>query len=165
MSKKTIKISLEFEEYSSMNQLAKEEKKLLSSAKQSLKKAYAPYSNFHVGAAVLLDNSEIICGNNQENAAFPSGLCAERVAIFFANAIHPKRKIKSLAITCNSLNQEVTKPLSPCGSCRQVISETEQRQKNKIRIIMSGNSGKVLICNGIENLLPLMFKGEFLSNK
>ncbi|MFN5182807.1 MAG: cytidine deaminase [Bacteroidota bacterium] len=165
MNPRKIILNTEFDEYDSSEQLSPLEQNLLKCAKESRDLAYAPYSNFYVGAALLLENNEIISGSNQENAAYPSGLCAERVAIFYSGAKYPNVKVKSLALSCNSKNSEVNKPLSPCGSCRQVIAETELRQGNKIRIIMSGNSGKIIACEGVENLLPLMFKGEFLEKK
>ena len=156
-------INIKFEESDSEKDLAAEDKLLLDKAKQVRDTAYAPYSNFYVGAALLLENGEVVTGSNQENAAYPSGLCAERTAIFYAGARFPGVPIKTLVISCNSKNHKVDKPLSPCGGCRQVIAEYENRQKKRIRIVMAGESGKVLACDGIENLLPLMFKGEFLS--
>ena len=158
-------INIKFEEYDSVQQLSKEEQLLFQHAKRSRDLAYAPYSRFYVGAAVLLENNEIITGSNQENAAYPSGLCAERVALFYVGAKFPGTIIKTILITCNSKHKEVDQPLSPCGACRQVIAESEQRQGKKIRIVMGGNSGKIIACEGVENLLPLMFKGEFLDRK
>ncbi|MBC7861760.1 MAG: cytidine deaminase, partial [Bacteroidia bacterium] len=124
--------------------------------------AYAPYSKFYVGAALLLENGEVVTGSNQENAAYPSGLCAERVAIYYAGARFPGVTIKTLVISCKATGIKLNQPVSPCGACRQAIAEYETRQKEKIRIIMSGEVGPLLASEGIENLLPLMFKGEFL---
>jgi cytidine deaminase len=155
-------INIKFEEYNSADDLSAEEKLLYEKAKQVRDNAYAPYSNFLVGAAVLLENNEVVTGSNQENAAYPSGLCAERVAVFYAGARFPGVAIKTIVLSCNSRHQRVTKPLSPCGSCRQVLAEYETRQGKKIRIVMGGDTGPLLACEGIENLLPLMFKGEFL---
>lgn len=155
-------INLKFTEYSSADDLTAEEKLLFEKAKQARDKAYAPYSNFYVGAALLLENYEVVTGSNQENAAYPSGLCAERVALFYAGSRFPDLAITTLVITCSSKNHKVHKPLSPCGACRQVIAEYEQRQGKKIRIIMCGETGPILSCDGIEQLLPLMFKGEFV---
>ena len=129
---------------SSEKELSSTDKKLLSLAKKSAKSAHAPYSKFKVGSAVLLTNGKIISGNNQENAAYPSGLCAERVALFYTSSQFPKAKIKSIAIT--SL---------PCGACRQVMAEYEFKQKSKIRIIMVGEKGRMFIAEGTGNLLPL----------
>ena len=127
--------------------------------------SYAPYSNFHVGTALLLEDGEIIRGSNQENAAYPSGLCAERVAIFYANAKHPDKSIDSIAITVKADHFKTNGPVTPCGACRQVIAETEKRQNKKIRIIMKGDSGSTRIVDGIENLLPMMFHEEKLMKK
>lgn len=156
-------INIKFEEYSSAEDLTSEEKLLYEKARQIRDNAYAPYSNFLVGAAVLLENNEVVTGSNQENAAYPSGLCAERVAVFYAGARFPNVAIKTIVLTCNSRHQKVTKPLSPCGSCRQVLAEYENKQGKKIRVVMAGESGPVLACEGIDNLLPMMFKGEFLN--
>ena len=129
----------------SQKELSSSDHGLLSAAKKSSTHAYAPYSRFKVGAAVLLGNQKIISGNNQENAAYPSGLCAERVALFFASGQHPTEKIKAIAVTA-----------VPCGACRQAMLEYETKQKSPVRIIMqSGN--KVFIADGIDNLLPLAF--------
>lgn len=155
-------INLQFEEFDSSNELPEIERELLDRAKLTRGNAYAPYSGFHVGAAVILEGGEIISANNQENAAYPSGLCAERVVLFYAGSTHPNSVIKTMAIACKSNFYEVNEPISPCGACRQVIAETERRQSKKIRILMHGNSGKVIACDGVENLLPMMFKGEFL---
>ena len=155
-------LTLEFEEYDSYEYLSEYEKELIKQARNISNSAYAPYSDFYVGAVLSLEDGQIIAGNNQENAAYPSGLCAERVAIFYAGSKYPELKINYLVLSCNSKANEINQPLSPCGACRQVIAETELRQNKKIRIIMSGRTGKVLACNGIENLLPFMFKGEFV---
>lgn len=135
---------------------------MLQTAKEALKSAYAPYSNFFVGAAVLLENGEVIIGNNQENAAYPSGLCAERVAIFHAGAKYPGVAIKTIAISCKAQNQVINDPVSPCGACRQAIAEYETRYESPIRLVMSGEGGKVYAANSIEALLPLMFNRKYL---
>lgn len=155
-------INIKFTEYDSAADLPAEDKQLYDKARAANRKAYAPYSNFYVGAAVLLENGQIITGSNQENAAYPSGLCAERVALFYAGAQFPDVAVKTLVIACNSKDKTVNKPLSPCGACRQVISEYEQKHGKKIKIIMGGETGPLLSCEGIETLLPLMFKGEFV---
>lgn len=162
MPSKTIKFSVEFEEFESPNKLNSVDRELLVKAREARLLAYAPYSDFFVGAALRLDDGTIITGNNQENAAYPSGICAERTALFYAASQHPQKKILALAISCNSKSVEVNKALSPCGGCRQVISEYESKQGSPIRIIMAGESGSVMACNGIDHLLPLRFKGEFV---
>jgi cytidine deaminase len=155
-------INLQFEEYSSSELLPEDEQLLLEKAKQVSLNAHAPYSEFRVGAAVLLENNEFVTGSNQENAAYPSGLCAERVALFYAGSRFPDVPIKTLVITCNTNHAHIDQPVTPCGACRQVISEYQNRQNKKIRIVMSGESGPILACDGVDTLLPLMFKGEFL---
>ena len=121
------------------------------------KKAYAPYSKFKVGAALLLDNGKIVLGSNQENAAYPSGLCAERVAIFHSGSIYPEAKILKMAITAASDTNQTVAPIPPCGSCRQSIAEYEFKQDTPIEIYFMGESGEVYKSNSIKNLLPLSF--------
>lgn len=145
--------------YKNRAQLPAEEQQLLAEAEKAMAQAYAPYSNFKVGAAILLDNGKIISGNNQENAAYPSGLCAERVALFYAGAHYPATSVKTIAITCSS---DADKPVSPCGSCRQVMAEYEQLHKRKIRIIMANQNQKIYAAHGIETLLPFMFGSKDL---
>lgn len=155
-------IQIHFEEYQNNENLEGSDHILLSNAESALNSAYAPYSEFRVGAAVLLDNGELISGSNQENAAYPSGLCAERVALFHAKSKYPDSVIKAIAITAKSDHFDISHPVAPCGACRQVIAEVESRQNKEIRIIMRGNGGTTHIVNGISNLLPLMFKEENL---
>lgn len=157
-----LSILTEFDVYNSAKDLDKNDATLLSAAQKMVKTAYAPYSEFHVGAAILLDNGEIITGNNQENAAYPSGLCAERVAIYYAGAHYPKASIKAIAITVKSKNTVVNEPLSPCGACRQAIAEYENKFNKPIKIIMMGEKGKVYVAKSIESLLPLMFSKKYL---
>lgn len=126
------------------------------------KKAYAPYSKFRVGAAILLDNGKIVLGSNQENAAYPSGLCAERVAIFQAGAIYPDAKILKLAISATSDEKPVTSPIPPCGSCRQSIAEYEFKQNTAIEIFFMGETGEIYKSDSLTNLLPLVFDKNYL---
>lgn len=154
MKKKTIEIeyqSLQFEE------LSQENKMLIQKADEIRDKAYAIYSDFYVGAALLLDTGDIVLGNNQENIAFPSSLCAERVAIFYCKANYPNSKIKKLAITAKSIKEAYNEVVTPCGSCRQVISEYERNQKSPIEIILKGQN-EVIIFRSINDLLPLAFE-------
>jgi cytidine deaminase len=120
--------------FKNLSELPEIVQNLMNSAVEARKNAYAPYSKFRVGAAILLDNNEIVLGSNQENAAYPSGLCAERVAIFYAGANYPTAKIKIIAISATSDSQANTTPIPPCGSCRQSIAEYEQRQETPITI-------------------------------
>ncbi len=162
MNIKEFKISLKEYKEEELNQ---EEKGLMENALKASVHAYAPYSNFHVGAAVLLEDGTVILGSNQENAAYPSGLCAERVALFYAQSQYPDIPVKALAITAVSDNFSIDSPVSPCGACRQVIAETEFRHQKKIKIIMKGQTGPVYIADGIETLLPLSFYEEKLQKK
>jgi cytidine deaminase len=155
-------ISTEFEVYNSAKDLTKKDAALLLEAQKMVKTAYAPYSEFHVGAAILLENGKIVTGNNQENAAYPSGLCAERVAIFYAGAQYPNVPVKTIAISVKSKKVVIKEPLSPCGGCRQVIAEYENKFGEPIRIIMSSEKGPIYIAKSIESLLPLMFSKKYL---
>ncbi len=155
-------ISTELDIYNSIKDMTKKDAALLLEAQKMVKSAYAPYSEFHVGAAILLDNGKIVTGNNQENAAYPSGLCAERVAIFYAGAQYPNVKVKTIAISVKSKNIVIKEPLSPCGGCRQVIAEYENKFGEPIRIIMMGEKGPIYIAKSIESLLPLMFSKKYL---
>lgn len=127
----TLTLTSHIEVYTSANDLKKTDAELLQKAQKAVETAYAPYSNFNVGAAVLLENGKIIIGNNQENAAYPSSLCAERVAIYQASAIYPNVPVKAIAISCKAKGLLVNKPISPCGSCRQAISEYENKFSQK----------------------------------
>lgn len=126
------------------------------------KKAYAPYSRFRVGAALLLENGKIVLGSNQENAAYPSGLCAERVAIFQAGAIYPDAKILKMAITAASDTNQTKSPIPPCGACRQSISEYEFKQDYPIEIYFMGEIGAIYKSDSLKNLLPFTFDKNFL---
>ncbi|HHX31214.1 MAG TPA: cytidine deaminase [Bacteroidales bacterium] len=137
------------------------EKKLIVAAKHATEKSYAPYSNFKVGAALLLENGEIITGNNQENAAYPSGLCAERVAIFYANSVYPDQKIVAIAIAAWANNTFTKDAITPCGGCRQVLLEAESRFSSPMRILMYSDEG-IYVVNSIKSLLPLSFGDEQL---
>ncbi len=124
--------------------------------------AYAPYSSFQVGAAVLLENGTVVLGNNQENAAYPSGLCAERVAVFHAAANYPNVPIKAIAISASDKNTPTTTPASSCGNCRQAMAEYEQKQQQPISLLCMGASGEVILVDSILSLLPFAFSSEFL---
>ncbi|MDT0607881.1 cytidine deaminase [Croceitalea rosinachiae] len=158
------KIAFELSIYKTEEELSVEDSNLLKQAVNARIKAYAPYSNFLVGAAVLLENGEIVLGNNQENASYPSGLCAERVAIFYAGANYPNEEIKKIAISAASNDYEVKEPAGPCGNCRQAIAEYEYKQKTPIPIIMRGESGPIYKCDAVTDMLPLGFNNSFLSD-
>lgn len=159
---KKIKHIIEIEDYQSFDELYSTDFKLLEKAQIACKSAYAPYSHFRVGAAVLLKTGEIVTGNNQENAAYPSGLCAERVAMYYASANYPNVPMLAIAVAVESDQVEFTKPLAPCGCCRQVMAEYEHLYKLTMRVILSEPGGRVQIINGISDLLPLTFNAADL---
>jgi cytidine deaminase len=154
---KEINITTTIAVFNEISDLPTEIQSLMNQAIEIRKKAYAPYSKFRVGAAILLDNGKIVLGSNQENAAYPSGLCAERVAIFQAGAIYPDAKIVKLAITAASDTNPTLSPIPPCGACRQSIAEYEFKQDTPIEIYFMGESGEIYKSDSINNLLPLSF--------
>jgi cytidine deaminase len=159
MKHKTIEIS--YTEYDSITELTNGDAILLRKAREASKNSWAPYSNFHVGAAVLLENGEIITGNNQENVAYPSGLCAERVALFSANANFPGSPVKAIAVSAFNQNGLTNEPVKPCGACLQAILESETRFKTPVRLILDG-SASIMVIDGMTNLLPFSFVNENL---
>jgi len=161
---KKLKVSFELQFFDSIDELSPERKELMHSAIAARKNAYAPYSNFQVGAAVLMENGQVVIGSNQENASFPSGLCAERVAVFQAGAQFPGETIRSIAISAASKKYTVDKPAAPCGNCRQSISEYEVRQKRPIELFLMGETGPVIRCASIADILPLAFDTSFLQD-
>ncbi|MGX1929897.1 cytidine deaminase [Flagellimonas sp. 2504JD4-2] len=162
MEKKQIGFELTIYEHT--HELSQIEQKLLHEAEVARESAYSPYSNFKVGAAVLLENGEIVIGNNQENSSYPSGLCAERVAVFQAGARFPGVVIKTIAISATSENYVVDKPAGPCGNCRQSIIEYEQKQQSPISILLRGEIGPIFKCNSVNDILPLAFSSSFLGD-
>ena len=155
-------ISTRFSVFESVLELPNDIQNLMKQAIAVRKNAYAPYSKFKVGAALLLDNGQLVLGSNQENAAYPSGLCAERVAIFQAGAIYPDAKILKMAITAASETNQTTAPIPPCGSCRQSIAEYEIKQDFPIEIYFMGEIGVIYKSDSLKNLLPFMFDKKFL---
>lgn len=151
--------------YQGRNELDREDQVLLEKASIAREGAYAPYSNFKVGAAAILENGEIVVGSNQENASFPSGLCAERVAVFQAGARFPGIPIISLAISAGSDAEPSNEPAAPCGNCRQSIYEYEHKQGKPIRVILQGNQGPIYLINAISDLLPLGFNSSQLNSQ
>jgi len=146
-----------YEVYDSVEELDKEDAWLLNEAREVTSAAYAPYSNFNVGAVAKMANGEIVAGTNQENASYPVGLCAERVLLSSAATLYPNIAIDSIAISYNNTNGESNHPISPCGICRQSLVEYEERTKQPIRLILSGMEGKVFIVEKSGLLLPLSF--------
>ncbi|WP_430814757.1 cytidine deaminase [Carboxylicivirga sp. RSCT41] len=161
---KQINLTTSIEIFESKEELSRQEQELVKHAEEACRKAYAPYSEFNVGAAVLLENGKIITGSNQENAAYPSGLCAERTAIFYANAQYPDTPVVSMAIIAINKNGILENPVAPCGACRQVLLETELRFKKAYDILLVGQSSIQKIKSS-KDLLPLSFIGEGLLKK
>ena len=152
---KEIEIKSLFRVYD-MDELSQSDRELVSAAMEATKGSYAPYSKFRVGAAARLSNGLVFTGANQENAAYPSGLCAERTTLFAANAQYPDQPVLALAIAARKGNRFMPTPISPCGACRQVISGVEDRFGHPVRILLYGTEG-IYECNGIDALLPLRF--------
>jgi cytidine deaminase len=159
---KNITITTQLSVFNSITELPNDTQQLMEKAVAARKTAYAPYSKFKVGTAILLDNGEIILGSNQENAAYPSGLCAERVAIFYAGSMYPDAKIVQMAITAASDTNKTESPIPPCGACRQSMAEYEIKQESPIEIYFMGESGDIFKSASLKNLLPLMFDKNFL---
>jgi len=151
-----------FTVFDQLDELPTDVMSLMKDAVAIRKNAYAPYSKFRVGAALLLDNGKIILGSNQENAAYPSGLCAERVAIFQSGALYPNAKIVKMAISAASDHNTTNAPIPPCGACRQSIAEYEFKQESNIEIFFMGETGAIFKSDSLKNLLPLMFDKNFL---
>ena len=143
-----------------LDELSPAEQHLVSLAIEATERSYAPYSHFHVGAAVLLDNGVEVIGCNQENAAYPSGLCAERTALFAAGHMYPDKAVTALAIAARNENGFTAQPITPCGACRQVLAETQQRGGHPIRFILYGTDGTMLIEGGTDTLLPFCFGAD-----
>ena len=160
MNKKSLNI--EYLEYDSLAVMNNEDKSLLKEADDNLKNAYAPYSNFKVSAVCQLEDGTTVKGTNQENGAYPSGLCAERVAIFAAKSQFPNKKVAKIVITTA---QTSSTPVSPCGACRQVLIEYEVTQNQPIELIMKSGNSKVWQFKSVHDILPFAFDGEFLKEK
>jgi cytidine deaminase len=159
MIKKTIETKVSIYNF---DELDESQKTLINKAKEQVNKAYAPYSEFHVGAAIELENGEIFAASNQENSAYPSGLCAERVAMFFANAQYPEIPARTMAIAAFTNGNFLAEPITPCGSCRQVLLETEMRFEKNIEILLYGTKHVYKIDN-VKQLLPLCFEKSSLN--
>ena len=160
MTKK--KIEFEYEVFDDISQLAEEDAWLLNEARAVTEQAYAPYSNFHVGAVAMLANGEVAAGTNQENASYPVGICAERVLLGTLATLHPNIPVKSMAISYNSKEVKSDHPISPCGMCRQSLLEYETRLKKPIRLILGGMEGKIFIIKTASLLLPFAFTSDEL---
>jgi cytidine deaminase len=159
---KTLTLSTVVRIYDGAEELPTDEQDLLARAKAACSSAYAPYSNFHVGAAILLEDGTIITGSNQENVAYPSGLCAERTAIYYTGANYAGKIIKKIAVAAYKPSLALFMPANPCGACRQAMVEYENKQNEKIKIILVGNENQIYVADSIESLLPLQFKAKSL---
>lgn len=159
---KEFNISIPVIRYDEDSQLCEADSYLLQKAREIAHTAYAPYSGFQVGAAVRLANGVIITGNNQENAAYPSGLCAERVALFYASSQYPDVAVEAIAVTARTKVRTISEPVSPCGACRQVLSEYETLHQTPIKIILAGETGPVVEFVKASDLLPMNFTSKDL---
>jgi len=151
--------------FASSDELSEEDQQLLKEARQAVDKAYAPYSNFRVGAAALLKNGEVVSGANQENASYPAGICAERVVLATVSSLYKKEVILKMAISFFNLNGESNYPITPCGFCRQALLETIHHTGQSMQLILSGMEGEVLLVEDARQLLPLSFTGNDLKRK
>lgn len=159
---KTLDFVARVKVYEDRFELSEDWRELLEKAEEAAQKAYTPYSHFNVGAALLLNNGEVVTGNNQENAAYPSGLCAERTAVFYASAQYPDVPFNKIAITAINKNEKLTKPISPCGSCRQALLEYEQKFQQCIEVLLAGEEGEIYVFQCIDDLLPFSFSSSYL---
>ena len=159
---KKVEIKTQITVFDSVEELPKSVNVLMQNAIEAKQTAYAPYSKFKVGAAFLLEDGTIVTGNNQENAAYPSGMCAERVAIWKVSSEYPNHKILQLAITASSSSQITKEPVAPCGACRQTLSEYELKQKDKIEVFFMGEVCKIIKTDSLLDLLPIAFDKSFL---
>ena len=147
----------------SLEELSEVEQDLIAKAKEATFTSYAPYSRFKVGAACLLDSGKILTGSNQENAAYPSGLCAERTLLFYAGAAHPEEGVQTLAIAArNEADRFTRQPIVPCGACRQVMLETQSRSHHNLRILLYGED-QIYLIDSVEDILPLAFHPESMN--
>ncbi|MDD4142159.1 MAG: cytidine deaminase [Bacteroidales bacterium] len=161
---KTIQISIGYTYYDSIDELSQEDRVLVQKAEEALKTSYSPYSEFSVGAAILVEGGDIVAGSNQENSVSPACMCAERIALFSAKVQYPDRKILAVAITAKTAKFEIEEPVSPCGGCRQAYIEAETRQQAPIRVILHSPVGKVVVFDSFASLLPFTFNETRLQN-
>jgi cytidine deaminase len=159
---KELKFETCFMVYNSVHELNDDERHLMNKAMEALPEAYAPYSKFHVGAAVLMEDGKMLSGTNQENASFPIGLCAERVALAAVASIYPSKKIRTIAVTIKNFNKPTLEPVSPCGTCRQTLLEKEQNNDGPIRILLKGEGELIYALDTVSSLLPLSFGSKDL---
>lgn len=157
-----LNINIKIDVLDSFNELTADEQKVMLLAQEASNDAYAPYSNYLVGAALLLEDGSLYKGSNQENAAYPSGLCAERTALFGMSANHPNKKIKLIAVTARRRSDKEFSPALPCGACRQVMVEYEHKQQEVYPVLLQGSNGTFYRCHSVADLLPLLFTKDNL---
>jgi cytidine deaminase len=158
-------IKINFREYDSVDELNNDDKILCAEAVKALKTSYSPYSKFKVGVAMRLQSGKILHASNQENVAYPSGLCAERVALFHWGANHPDDPIESMAITAHSDQFKLTKPVTSCGACLQVLAECEKKQNKSIKLLLYCQNGPIWVATGVESFLPFLFFEDRLNHQ
>lgn len=158
-------IKINFREYDSVDELGDDDQKLCAEAVNALKTSHSPYSKFRVGVAMRLTSGKILHASNQENVAYPSGLCAERVALFHWGANHPDDPIETMAITAHSDQFELTKPVTSCGACLQVLAECEKMQNKSIKLLLYCQNGPVWVATGVESFLPFLFFEDRLNHQ
>lgn len=158
-----LNLTINYESYQDFNDLEEKDQILCAKSEEALGSSYSPYSGFRVGTAVRLADGRIVLGSNQENVAYPSGLCAERVALFSIGATYPGMEIESMAITAYTGHFKIEKPITSCGACLQVMAEFEQRQKKEIEVLFYCMNGEILKVKGIRSLLPFVFIEDRLS--
>jgi len=159
------KIEISYDVFEDITELNEQDAWLLNEAREVTKQAYAPYSNFYVGAVAKLINGEIVAGTNQENASFPAGLCAERVLLASASTLYPEIAVEIIAISYFNSNGNSNQPISPCGICRQTLREYEDRFNHPIKLILGGMEGRVFVFEKASSLLPLAFTSSDLNSK
>ncbi|WP_428329839.1 cytidine deaminase [Mucilaginibacter sp.] len=150
-------LKINFKEYDTLKELSAKDHSLCQEAVKAMANSHSPYSKFRVGAALRLQSGKIIHGSNQENVAYPSGLCAERVALFYWGANHPDDPIEAIAVTAHTDDFEILQPVTPCGSCLQVLAEYEKKQNKPVDILLFCNNGPVWVMNSVESFLPFLF--------
>jgi cytidine deaminase len=157
------KFEFDYEVYENISELKKEDAELLEIARATTTRAYAPYSNFFVSAAGRVSSGQIVAGTNQENASYPVGICAERVLLGNIATYFPKDKVETIAISFSTKKSKADHPISPCGMCRQALLEYEERTNAPIRVILSGQEGKIFIIKTVKSLLPFAFGSDELT--
>ena len=162
---KLLNLNISFEQYAGIDELKENDAELCKSSEQALAGSYSPYSKFRVGTAIRLASGEIILGSNQENLAYPSGLCAERVALFSIGSNYPDAVIESMAITAQTDAFEILKPVTSCGGCLQVMAEFERKQSAPIEVIFYCLNGEILKVPSVQSLLPFSFVEDRLAVK